>query len=194
MKYEIAHLIGSTENNEERFRIAKITLTKMGYICFRPVIYNLTTYLSCKDLIDDMCKEKLLLCDICVIVTPEKIGESTKQMIQQAIELGKPVYKFTRGILQLFQEEELDSTVIKFKPLEIDSMDTASNLIKLYTEKLDEINLDTMVLIITLQKTRSDPPFRKGKFLVDLDSDKVIQMESEEKENEQNETNHCCIA
>lgn len=184
MKYKIAHLIGSTENNEERFRIAEIGLTKMGYICFRPVIYNLTTYLKCKDLIDDMCKEKLLLCDICVVVTPEKIGKSTKQMIQQAIELGKPVYKFIRGILQLFQEEELDGTVIKFKPVEIDSIDTASNLIKLYTEKRDEINLDTRVLTITLQKTRSDPPFRKGKFLVDLDSGKVIQMESEAKENE----------
>ncbi len=181
-KYQVAHLIGSTENNETRFRDAEITLTKMGYICFRPVIYNLDRYLRCKDLIDDMCKEKLLLCDICVVVTPEKIGDSTKQMIQQAIELGKPVYKFTRGILQLFQEEELNSKVIKFKPVEINSIDAAYNLIKLYTEKRDETNLDTRTLTITLQRSRTNPSFCKGKFLVDLDSGKVIQTESEANE------------
>ena len=170
MKYEIAHLIGSTENNEERFRNAEITLTKMGYICFRPVIYNLSTYLRCKELIDDMCKEKLLLCDICVIVTPEKIGESTKQMIQLAINLGKTVYEFSCGVLQLFQVERLDIEPINPKPVEIDSVKDATNFVKSHAEKEDE-----RPVTFTLNKSRTARAHQRGKFIASLDAATIIK-------------------
>ena len=168
MKYEIAHLIGSTENNEERFRIAEITLTKMGYICFRPVIYNLTTYLSCKDLIDDMCKEKLLLCDICVIVTPEKIGESTKQMIQLAIDLGKTVYEFSCGVLQLFQIEKLNAEPINMKPVEIGSVKDATDFIKSHTDKEDEMG--DKLIYSKLNKSRIARAYQPVKFTMPIDA------------------------
>ena len=44
------------------------------------------------DLLDDMCYEKLLVCDFCVVVTPEYIGKSTSNRIRQAISMNKPVY------------------------------------------------------------------------------------------------------
>jgi len=39
-----------------------------------------------------MCYEKLLVCDFCVVVTPEHIGKSTSNRIRQAISMNKPVY------------------------------------------------------------------------------------------------------
>lgn len=91
-KYKVAHLLGITREHEKQFRHVETELTKAGYICFAPVIYNLNTYNQYPDLLDDMCYEKLLVCDFCVVVTPEHIGKSTANRIRQAIELGKQIF------------------------------------------------------------------------------------------------------
>lgn len=101
-KYKVAHLLGITREHEKQFRYVEKELTKKGYICFAPVIYNLDEYTMVSDLVDDMCYEKLLVCDICVIVTPEHVGKSTHNRIEQAIKLNKPVYIFTDSGLELY--------------------------------------------------------------------------------------------
>ena len=63
-------------------------------------IYDFELYKQNANLIDDMCYEKLRICDICVIVTPEHIGKSTTQRIQQAKQLNKPVYVFENNKLK----------------------------------------------------------------------------------------------
>lgn len=106
-KYKIAHLIGITREHEEQFRNAEKILTENGYIVFAPVFYNLEKYLSfgeSPNMIDDMCYQKLLLCDFLVIVTPEHIGKSTAMRIEQARELSKPVYVFENGNLKEFMQ------------------------------------------------------------------------------------------
>lgn len=95
-RYKIAHLVGSTKDNEEIFRNAEKLLTRKGYIVFAPVFYRIGDYLSFEkdsgNMIDDMCYEKLLACDCIVVVIPERIGKSTGNRIKQARELGKEVY------------------------------------------------------------------------------------------------------
>ena len=90
--YKVAHLLGITREHEPQFRHVERELTKRGYICFAPAIYSLEIYNQHAELLDDMCYQKLLVCDICVVVTPEHIGKSTTLRIKQAAELGKPVY------------------------------------------------------------------------------------------------------
>lgn len=91
-KYKVAHLLGITREHEQQFRNVEVELTKQGYICFVPAIYCFETYKQHSDLLDDMCYEKLLVCDFCVVVTPEHIGKSTSNRIRQAISMNKPVY------------------------------------------------------------------------------------------------------
>lgn len=97
--YKVAHLLGLTRGNEEKFRQVETELTKMGYICFAPVIYDYEIYKEYMVMLNCMCYEKLLVCDFCVVVTPEHIGKSTSKRIKQAYELGKPVYVFKNGVL-----------------------------------------------------------------------------------------------
>ena len=101
-KFKVAHLLGVTRDHEKQFRQVETELTKMGYICFAPVIYSLSVYKQYPDLLDDMCYEKLLVCDICVIVTPDHIGKSTQNRIKQAVEFGKPVYVWENNGLKEF--------------------------------------------------------------------------------------------
>lgn len=101
-KYKVAHLLGSTREHEKQFRHVEIELTKMGYICFAPVVYNPEVYNKYHDLLDDMCHEKLLVCDICVVVNTEYVGKSTSNRIKQAIELNKPVYVWEDNNLRLY--------------------------------------------------------------------------------------------
>lgn len=56
-----------------------------------------------------MCYEKLLVCDFCVVVTPEHIGKSTTNRIRQAIQLNKPVYIWANNGLneEIKNEEDL---------------------------------------------------------------------------------------
>ena len=100
-KYYVAHLLGIAREHEDRFRYVEKELTKMGYICFAPVFYDLNIYNQYPDLLDDMCYEKLVVCDFCVVVTPEHIGKSTTKRINQAKEFGKPVYVLHNGDLIL---------------------------------------------------------------------------------------------
>lgn len=93
--FRVAHLIGKTRNNEAAFREAETALTKRGYICFVPVIYNFDEYLENKPMIDQMCQAKLHQADIVVLVTPEHIGEQTEAMLQQAKDMGLPTFVFT---------------------------------------------------------------------------------------------------
>lgn len=105
-KYRVAHLFGITREHEPQFRHVEKELTKAGYICFVPAIYDFNVYKQYPDLLDDMCYEKLLVCDFCVVVTPEHIGQSTTNRILQAIHLGKPVYVWkNNGINDTIQTE-----------------------------------------------------------------------------------------
>ena len=91
-KFKIAHLLGSTKGNEQLFRAAEAELTKQGYICFAPVFYG---YEACKPylpMLTEMCTAKLQICDICVVATPDHIGDSTTNRIKEALSLRKPVY------------------------------------------------------------------------------------------------------
>lgn len=106
--FKVAHLIGKTRNEETRFREAELALTKRGYICFAPVIYNLDEYLANKPLIDQMCQAKLYNADIVVLVTPEHIGEQTDAMLHQAREMGLPTFVFTDK-----REDYLASLIMK---------------------------------------------------------------------------------
>ena len=108
-KYKVAHLLGITREHEQQFRKAEIELTKAGYICFAPAIYDFEVYKQYPDLLDNMCYEKLLVCDLCVVVTPEHIGKSTTNRIRQAIQLNKPVYIWTNNGLneEIKNEEDL---------------------------------------------------------------------------------------
>lgn len=104
--YKVAHLVGITREHEKQFRGAEKTLTRKGYIVFTPVFYRMEEYLSFGEypnMLDDMCYQKLLLCDFLVIVTPEHIGKSTSNRIKQAMELNKPVYVLENGDLKEFE-------------------------------------------------------------------------------------------
>lgn len=93
-KYKIVHLIGLTRGNEDKFRDAEKILTRKGFIVFAPVFYKMDEYLSfgkTPNMLDDMCYEKLLMCDFCVLVTPEHIGKSTRERIKQAHSMGKEI-------------------------------------------------------------------------------------------------------
>ena len=106
-KYEIAHLIGITREHEEQFRNAEKILTRKGYIVFTPVFYNMEEYLSFgkyPNMLDDMCYEKLLMCDFLVLVTPEHVGKSTTLRREQANTMGKKVYVLENDILKEFRQ------------------------------------------------------------------------------------------
>lgn len=117
-KFKTVHLLGSTKGNEQRFRHVEKELTKQGYICFTPVLYG---YEACRPylkMLTDMCTEKLNVCDICVIVTPEHIGESTENRIEQAIEMGKPVYVWSEtdsGALIPYDKNKAVRRKVSFK-------------------------------------------------------------------------------
>ena len=98
-KYKVAHLLGITREHEPQFREVERELTKQGYICFAPAIYIFDVYLQHEEMLNDMCYEKLKVCDLCVLVTPEHVGKSTTMRIQQAKDIGIPVYTFNEGEL-----------------------------------------------------------------------------------------------
>ena len=113
-KYKVAHLLGITRDHESQFRHAETELTKAGIIYFVPAIYDVNIYKQHPDMLDDMCYEKLLVCDYCVLVTPEYIGKSTTNRIMQAIELGKPVYVWKNdAIVDVIQTEDDLNTYVR---------------------------------------------------------------------------------
>ena len=60
------------------------------------------------NMLDEMCSQKLELCDFLVIVTPEHVGKSTSLRIKQAKAAGKPVYVLQEGQLLPFRQEGED--------------------------------------------------------------------------------------
>ena len=96
-KYKVAHLLGRTNGNEKRFRRVEVEMTKAGYICFVPAVYDFEIYKKNAEVLNDMCYEKLLVCDLCVVVTPEHIGKSTQKRIHLAKIIGKPVCIWNEG-------------------------------------------------------------------------------------------------
>lgn len=107
--YTVAHVLGVTRNHEPVFRDIEKALTQQGYIVFCPAIYNYDTYVKHKDILNDMCSEKLKVCDICVLATPEHVGLSTRARIKQAFELQKPVYVWNTQELKLGSKLNEDS-------------------------------------------------------------------------------------
>lgn len=109
-KYPVAHLLGKTRENDALFRHAEVVLTLREHmVCYKPVIYELDVYNQNADLLDAMCFQKLLDCDLCVVVTPDHIGPGTKNRIHQAYLLGIPVYLWddTTETLSEFGEEDM---------------------------------------------------------------------------------------
>lgn len=112
-KYMVAHLLGITREHEKQFRDVEMALTKDGFICFAPVIYDFDVYQKFPEMLNNMCYEKLLVCDFCVLVTPEHIGRSTTDRILQAIDLGKPVYVWYNGAMATMISNEDDLKEVK---------------------------------------------------------------------------------
>ena len=96
-KFEVAYLIGTTEGNEGLFRYVEEEMTKFGFICFAPVIYDLDIYELNKELFDEMCYQKLTRCDICVVVTPDRVDKLTEKRISQALKLSKLIVTWDRN-------------------------------------------------------------------------------------------------
>lgn len=103
-KFEVVHLCGTTMNNYERFRYVEKELTKLGYIVFKPIFYNINDYNEYKNIVDEQCYEKLKVCDILCIATPEHIGQSTILRIKQAAKLGKKIYYWSDFYENHFRE------------------------------------------------------------------------------------------
>lgn len=88
-KFKLVHLIGSTKSNKEKFEEAEKELTKQGYIVFKPVLYGDEVNDDNLQMLTDMCTEKLQVCDIVCLVTPEHVGESTMKRLVQARNMNK---------------------------------------------------------------------------------------------------------
>lgn len=102
-KFEVVHLCGTTKDNYNRFKYIEEELTKLGYIVFKPVFYDINEYNKYKDIVDAQCYEKLKMCDILCIVT-DHIGDSTFLRIKQAAKLGKKIYYWSDFYENHFRE------------------------------------------------------------------------------------------
>ncbi len=108
-KFEVIHLCGITRNHYDIFRQAEEELTKQGYIVFKPVFYDLCLYNKYKDIIDEQCYEKLLVSDIICIVTPEHIGVSTLERINQATKLGKKIMYWNKDKCTMCDDSQIEN-------------------------------------------------------------------------------------
>lgn len=105
--YKLAHIGGKTRDNESIFRKIEKELTLSGeYICFVPVIYDKEIWEPNQDLLDDMCFEKLKICDVFVIATPWHIGKSTSNRINDCRYLNIPIKVFNFDTKELEDYEE----------------------------------------------------------------------------------------
>lgn len=90
-EYKLVHIGDVTRYNNDLFRKIEKELTLQGYICFCPVIYDPAVWEPNQEMLDKMCFEKLMVCDIFVIATPWRVGESTSLKVKQCIGLDIPV-------------------------------------------------------------------------------------------------------
>lgn len=121
--YKTALLLGSTKGNEDTFRHAEAELTKKGYIVMAPVLYGYDVTKPWHPMLTDMCEQKCKFCDLCVVVTPDHIGEATMLRIRQAIDMAKPVYVFDETDPGLLRPYEIDG-VSQNKPVKVNAEDT----------------------------------------------------------------------
>lgn len=105
-KYKLAYIGGIARGHEKQFRACETALTLDGYICFAPVVYDMEVYKQHPDLLDDMCYEKLLICDLFVIATPEHIGRSTTHRLCQCFDMGIPTYIWVDDHIEEFTRED----------------------------------------------------------------------------------------
>lgn len=92
-KFKIVHLIGSTkEENEKAFVCAERYYTNLGYIVFKPVFFGVPDNYPKKQMLIDMCTQKLEMCDVVAVVG--RVGKSTAARIEQAEKLGKEVWYY----------------------------------------------------------------------------------------------------
>lgn len=99
-KYKLIELVGSTRgDNKLLFEAAEKDLTNKGYIVFKPVLFGDEVNDSNIDMLNDMCREKLLISDAICIVTPEYYGTSTLNRINQATILNREIYMWENNIL-----------------------------------------------------------------------------------------------
>jgi len=138
--YKIAHLLGIAREHEEQFRHVEQELTKKGFICFTPAFYDLELYEAHKEMIDDMCYQKLLVADLCMIVTPEHIGRSTKARAQQSWDLGIPVYLWDEKCPKVYEEYDVRRVnhASLTKVINRLKADTADELIKEINERYEQ--------------------------------------------------------
>lgn len=104
--FKVVHLCGTTRGNYDKFRHIEEELTKMGYIVFKPVFYDLDEYNKYEDIIDEQCYEKLKACDILCVVG-KHIGDSTRLRIKQAAIMGKEIYYWSEFFENHFRELKL---------------------------------------------------------------------------------------
>lgn len=105
--FKLAHLGGITRGHEAIFRECERYLTLNGFICFAPVIYDVDTWSLNKEMLDDMCFEKLQIADLFVIVTADHIGKSTRLRMRQSRVLNIPVYIYEYGKIRQLSDEEI---------------------------------------------------------------------------------------
>lgn len=147
-KYKVVTLCGSTKFKEEFERIAE-RLTLQGNIVLAPGEYsgynqehNLQASKVTEDTIEmlkDLHKEKIRMADEVLIINKDGyIGESTKEEIQFALSIGKPVFYIENS------EEETCLNKLKFvldtqnKKLSNEAVDAISRAIIIidgYTER-----------------------------------------------------------
>lgn len=100
-KYKLAHIGGVTRYNNELFRKIEKELTLQGYICFCPVVYDPVEWEPNQEMLNEMCFEKLMVCDLFVIATPWRVGKSTSLRVEQCRELEIPIKVYNHETKEL---------------------------------------------------------------------------------------------
>lgn len=104
--YSVVCLIGSTRF-ESTFRELEKDLTLKGYLIFSPLVYNQSGEIpECgekeKEIIDIATKLKINHSDIVLVVDVDGyIGKSTKEQVEHAMLLNKPVLYYSKDVDKL---------------------------------------------------------------------------------------------
>ena len=147
-KYKVITLCGSTRFKEEFERIAE-RLTLQGNIVLAPGEYsgyneehNLQATKVTEDTIEmlkDLHKEKIRMADEVLIINKDGyIGESTKEEIQYALSIGKPVFYIENSDEEICLNKlkfVLDTQNKKLSNEAIDAISRAIIIIDGYTER-----------------------------------------------------------
>lgn len=100
--YAIVTLIGSTKY-EKTFRKLEEELSLKGYLVFSPLVYNQSgnhprCSVKCKEVLDMAAQMKIIHSSIVVVVDVDGyIGKSTKEQLDFAKFLNKPLLYYSKG-------------------------------------------------------------------------------------------------